>query len=528
MIRIKLLIVFCLFANGMLFSQITVISQSEFGGSSYDDFEIILKTEDNGFLIGGSSSSGISGNKTEPSMGAEDYWVLKLDGTENIIWQNTIGGAGNDYLEVVLETLDGGFILGGTSDSDISGDKSEDSRGLEDYWVLKLDAVGEIQWQRTIGGSQSDRLSSIVLHDDGGFILAGTSNSDISGEKTENSNGGEDYWIVKIDPTGSIEWQNTIGGNMDDMIAGISNLTESSDFIIAGSSESDISGDKDENAIGLEDYWILRIDDQGNIVWQETVGGGLEDVLTSVRQMSNGTILLGGDSYSGISGDKDEPNIGSGTDFWVVNLDSQDGSILWQNTIGGNLGDHLKVIKENENGEIFLSGYSFSDISGDKTEDRIGMFDNWIVNIDSEGTVNWDKTLGGDDTEFGNDILLLGGTTFYVACTSFSGISGDKTLPTFGGGDFWLVKLELVLGIVDQATTLNLSLYPNPTKDILTIQNQNDLVIESVSLYDTLGRKVMDGINATESIDVSNLTTGIYFIHIATDSGIVTKKVIKE
>ncbi|QQR96355.1 MAG: hypothetical protein IPJ93_07005 [Bacteroidota bacterium] len=147
--------------------------------------------------------------------------MVKLDASGNIQWQNTIGGSFLDYLNCMQQTSDGGFILAGSSQSAISGDKTEDSQGGSDYWVVKLDAFGNIQWQNSIGGNSDDYLTSIQQTIDGGYILGGYSNSGISGDKTENYQGLYDYWVVKLDATGNIQWQNTIGGNSWDELISI-------------------------------------------------------------------------------------------------------------------------------------------------------------------------------------------------------------------------------------------------------------------------------------------------------------------
>ncbi len=117
------------------------------------------------------------------------YWIVKTDALGNIQWQKTIGGSEEDYLQSIQQTSDGGYILGGVSNSNISGDKTENSIGGYDYWIVKTDASGNIQWQNTIGGNNHEEFWSIQQTSDGGYILGGTSNSDISGDKTENSIG---------------------------------------------------------------------------------------------------------------------------------------------------------------------------------------------------------------------------------------------------------------------------------------------------------------------------------------------------
>src|SRR5688572_20099714 len=129
-----------------------------------------------------------------------------------IEWQNTIGGNSYDQLSSIQQTSDGGYIMGGFSTSTISGDKTEDIIGWDDYWIVKSDPAGNILWQNTIGGTSSDRLYSIRQTADGGYILGGSSFSDSSGDKSENCIGDEDYWIVKTDSIGNVQWENTIGG----------------------------------------------------------------------------------------------------------------------------------------------------------------------------------------------------------------------------------------------------------------------------------------------------------------------------
>jgi len=159
---------------------------------------------------------------------------------QEIEWQNTIGGSGRDISTVIQKTTDGGYLLGGVSQSNISGDKTEDSQGLEDYWLLKLDSMGNIQLQKTIGGNMEDDLMSVQQTTDGGYILGGYSQSDISGDKTENSQGDYDYWVVKLDTIGNIQWQNTIGGNNQEFLNSIQQTTDGG-YILGGMSQSDVS-----------------------------------------------------------------------------------------------------------------------------------------------------------------------------------------------------------------------------------------------------------------------------------------------
>ena len=278
----------------------------------------MVETDDGGFLLGGYSLSGISGDKTEASIGY-DYWIIKIYSNGNLLWQNTIGGSGNDLLFDVEATDDGGFLLGGYSDSDLSGDKTEDGRGGYDYWVVKVNALGAQEWQRTLGGSSNDYLFSLAPSGDGGFLLGGYSDSELSGDKVETGPGGFDYWILKLDASGNEVWQNTIGGSLDDYLFSIAPSTDGS-YLLGGHSQSGISGDKTDASRGDFDYWAVEVDASGSIAWQTTIGGSMAENLRSATATTDGGYLLGGYSSSGISGDKTEESLGS-NDYWIVRLE---------------------------------------------------------------------------------------------------------------------------------------------------------------------------------------------------------------
>ncbi|MBK7853915.1 MAG: hypothetical protein IPJ79_02535 [Bacteroidetes bacterium] len=403
-------------------------------GSGGDNLSAIQQTSDMGYILGGLSLSNTSGDKTEDNLdttlSSPDYWIVKTDSAGNIQWQNTIGGSGNDQLHSLQQTTDGGYILGGYSSSNISGDKTELSNGGFDYWMVKTDAVGSIQWQSTIGGNNDDYLKYIRQTIDGGYILGGYSNSNISGDKAENCIGNNDYWIIKTDATGNIQWQNTIGGNRRDELRSIQQTTDGG-YILGGYSQSNISGDKTENNLGsgspiTGDYWVVKIDAIGNIQWQNTIGGSLDDALCLIEQTSDGGYILGGYSYSNLSGDKTE-NSNGWYDYWIVKTDFA-GSIQWQNTIGGSNLDYLYSVKQTPDGGYILGGFSDSDISGDRTEIGNAGFDYWIIKTGSTGNLQWQNIIGGN----GDDILLpsieqTDDGSYILGGYSTSNIGGDKT-----------------------------------------------------------------------------------------------------
>ncbi len=412
--------------------------QNTIGGSGGDYLFSVQQTFDGGYILGGRSNSGISGDKTEGSQGDYDYWIIKLDAIGNIVWQKTIGGNGQDALSSIQQTFDNGYILAGASYSGISGDKTEGSQGRNDFWVVKLDTAGNILWQNTIGGSDYDFYPSIQQCPDGGYILGGKTYSGISGDKIEANHGSTDYWIIKLDTVGNIMWQNTIGGSGSDEFSSIG-LTKDGGYIIAGSSNSGISGDKTENPQGSYDYWVIKIDSSGNIIWQNTIGGSEYDWNPSIQQCTDGSYILGGSSWSGISGDKAEA--AQENDYWIIKLDSA-GNIIWQNTIGGNNRDELNSICQIKNGGYILGGQSNSGVSGDKTEASQGDYDYWVIKLDSIGNIEWQNTLGGSagDQLYSVEQTAEGG--YILAGSTGSGLSGDKTEASQGGGDYWIIKIS--------------------------------------------------------------------------------------
>jgi hypothetical protein len=406
--------------------------QKTIGGSGGDNFTCISLTKDSGFIIGGYSNSDKSGNKLENSKGGYDFWILLLKNKGAIPVQKTIGGNSTDQLSAVEQTTDGGYILGGTSSSNISGDKTENSKGADDYWIVKLDSNGNIQWDKTIGGNSYDKLKTIKQTNDGGYIAGGYSQSDMSGDKTENTRGFYDYWIVKLDANGNIQWDKTMGGGYTDQLNDIIQ-TNDDGYLLGGYSQSPISGEKTQSSRGLDDYWIVKLDNAGNIQWDKTYGGTGYDRLSAMVPSPDGGYLLGGNSDSDESGEKMQNSRGR-NDYWIVKTDNL-GQVEWSNTYGGRLHDNLSSIEPTSDGGYMLVGNSASDIYGEKTENTRGIYDYWIIKLSSNGTIQWDKTIGGSQTDLGTKIKEIGRNRYIVAGYSESGIGGDKTEGSKGGYD---------------------------------------------------------------------------------------------
>jgi len=509
----------------------SILWQRTIGGSDKDLIYTINKTTDGGIILGGFSRSDISGDKTENPIGVYDFWIIKLDNNQNIEWQNTIGGTADDRPYYITQTMDGGYIVGGISLSNTSGDKSEDCLGFVDYWIVKLNASGNIEWENTIGGGvmgeiDYEVLESIIQTSDGGYIIAGSSDNDISGDKTENSKGRVDYWILKIDHAGHIQWQKTIGGSSFDAIYDIS-ATNDGGFVLIGTSDSNISGDKTENSKGFSDFWVIKFDASNVMEWQKTIGGSNVDQGYRIKQTLDGGYILGGSSRSDISGDKTENSFGD-LDLWVVKIDNV-GTIEWQKTIGGSDEDRLTTITPTVDGGFLAGGFSKSNISGNKTENSIGEEDYWIVKINNVGIIEWQNTIGGHNgdvlfSSFQTDEggLILGGY-------SVSNISGDKTENSKGLSDFWIIKHAQTLGLEENPFATEITLYPNPAKNTLLLNTQ-DKTIDQVNIYTMAGSKVLqlDVGTVSPTVDVSSLSSGVYYVQLYSGENVALKKFVKE
>jgi len=268
------------------------------------------------YLIGTTSDSPISlpyGVKTAPNYGSSDFWLLRIEPTHGgLIWDRTFGGSDEDVLASLCATEDGGVLLGGSSWSPSSGNKTAPHRGFFDYWVVKVDGDGNKQWDKSYGGSGDDRLSDMVPTGDGGFLLAGSSGSPADGTKTAGTFGYDDYWAVRIDKDGNVLWDHNFGGAGEERFVRVLKTTDGG-FLLGGPSNSDSSGNKTAPAIAGgscpysqcdNSYWIVKVDGNGNKQWDQIYGGTGEDMLTCMLATQDGDYLLAGYSDSKADGNK--------------------------------------------------------------------------------------------------------------------------------------------------------------------------------------------------------------------------------
>lgn len=431
-----LLIALSLF-SGRLYCQ-DLLWENTIGGSDQDWLNHSFQNQQGNYVFSGYSYSDISGDKTEASRGAGDFWILETDPQGDILWQKTLGGNGQDAIVATLELDAQVYVMAGESYSGVSGEKTQPVWGDRDLWLVKMDAQRNIVWQQNYGGTGIETLFDIISTSDGGFLVSSYSDSPISGEKTTETFGGTDLWLLKLDRDGQLEWQQSFGGDGNELFGKLLE-TGKGTFLLSATSYSGATGNKTEPSRGQSDGWILELDSQGNILWQRTIGGTSADAMMDVIPALDGGYILAGESSSGIGGDKSVPRKAA-TDLWVIKIDPQ-GNILWQNTYAGDVGEWFSAIVPSTSGYL-LSAMSYSGTGNDKTEPSRGDRDYWMLKIDLEGAVCWDKTLGGSSVDQPMDAFEDSEGNFIVGGWSDSEASGDKTENSNGGRDFWITKID--------------------------------------------------------------------------------------
>ncbi|PVX25130.1 MAG: hypothetical protein CW691_05540 [Candidatus Bathyarchaeum sp.] len=355
-----------------------------YGGTAYDCAYTLVGTSDGGFALAGETNSF--------GAGESDFWLVKTDESGNMEWNHTYGGSGVDYAFGLVETSDGGFALAGLTYSFGVGDS--------DFWLVKTDANGNVQWNQTYGGSGTDYAYDLVETSDGGYAIAGETRSFGAGE--------EDFWLIKTDGSGNMEWNQTYGGTRFEYGGALVELSDGG-FALAGGSDS--FGD------GSYDFCLIKTDEFGALQWNKTYGGSGYDVDSSLVQTSDGGFALSGLTFSFGAGD---------ADYWLIKTDS-DGNMQWNHTYGGAGTDYNDGLVETADGGFALAGMQFSF--------GVGESNLWLVKTDASGNMQWNQTYAGAGFSYnGGGLLELSDGGFALA--------GETRSLGAGDADFWLIKTD--------------------------------------------------------------------------------------
>jgi Secretion system C-terminal sorting domain len=504
---------FSCFFNSLYAQNPTLVWAKTYGGSKIDLPNAIAVTKDNKYLVAGWTTS----NDLDVGMlrGLSDAWLLKLDENGNILWKKTYGGSDNDGINAISQTLDNGFILVGSTNSS-NGDVVE-NKGGSDCWIIKIDSLGSIQWQKTIGGSKDESLWSVFQTQNGDYIMGGYSTSN---DKDFPQNAGlEDMWILKLNNQGTLIWKKRIGGSKYDLLSQITNIDDKT-FAIAARTDS-----QDGDMVGALGDFSVKMDSSGNIVWKKSFGyynegSGLKE-LYGVTTSKNNMVHVG---MKIVERGTPPPKLSYSWDFLITKSDTA-GNRLWSKHFGGTESERAKSIQALSNGDLLISGSAQSDdldVTGHN-----GGIDFWVIRIDSLGNLKNANCYGGSQEDQGYaSVLDKQGNLIVVGYST----SSNGTFPQNRGSyDFALIKLKYGLtGTVKTENDVDITVYPNPVEEELRIETPLS-ILPVFRLYDVAGKliyqsKISENI---KTIDMHNLPQGFYMLTYQLGNKYHTKKIFK-
>lgn len=408
-----------------------IVFVKTFGGSKNDVAKSVVKTPDGGYAILGSTQSNDAdiSSKTDDSF---DFLLLKFSEEDTLEWSKTYGGSDDDRGEDLIVTNDGGFALLGYSKS-IDGNLTTNA-GAQDFWMIKTNATGTLLWQKNFGFSGADYGTVLIQTRDNGYLLTGVLDVTASGgqgnAKTTQKHAGGDVWAVKLDAAGNLEWSKFYGGSFTETPFG---LIETSDngYIIAASSDSDdfnITNNK-----GNYDFWILKINNKGALIWQKNFGGSEIDEPWAITSSDDGNFIIVGDTRST---DQDISNNNGAADVWMLKISSE-GNFISENTIGGSSFDVGRAIAKTHENHFLIAGSSRSSNNGFSNQ---GQNDALILETDRNKKLLWQKTIGGSEIDFFYDVIQLNNNSI-IAVGETSSANAD-VLSNKGFSDVLIVKLN--------------------------------------------------------------------------------------
>lgn len=358
-----------------------------YGGSLNEIGKAVVATPDGGFAVLGSAQS-LDGDLEGKGDNSFDFWLLRFDAQGNLLWEETYGSSGDDRGTDLVLRPEGGFVLTGSRESTIDGIESSN------LWILAVDEMGTLLWDKTFGFAGTDFGTCLVATPDGGYAVTGVLDVTASqgqGNKLRKHAGG-DYWVLKLNAEGELIWQNYFGGLQTDTPFAIA-LASDGGFFVAGSSDSEDS-DISENR-GSYDAWLVKLSANGQLLWERSYGGSQMDTAYDMAVSENGNIVLVGDTRSS---DQQILQNKGGADLWYWRLNAE-GELIEQKTFGGSDFDVGRSLHALSNGLWLLSGSSRS-LDGD-LENNKGQNDAWTFVWDSKNNqIIWRQTVGGSRIDF--------------------------------------------------------------------------------------------------------------------------------
>ncbi|CAN5536472.1 hypothetical protein BH11BAC1_BH11BAC1_06450 [soil metagenome] len=517
-----------------IFSQPPAVQwQKLYGGSGTDGFSDGINTLDGGFIfVGGTNSNDgdVNGNH-----GGIDVWIVKVDSSSNIQWQRCYGGTSNESAMGIDTTTDGGYIIEAytqSNDGDVTG-----YHGGNDYWILKIDNIGSLIWQKCLGGTEYEIPGSVHPTNDRGYIVGGvtlSNDGDVSG--LHGTLGNFDFWVLKLDSAGFIQWQRCLGSYSPEERCKVI-LSKDNKFVASGFSSGNNDGDVTCFQHGSGDYWVVKLDTNGAIINQNCFGGSGGDQGYTIALCKDGGFIIGGASNSS---DGDVTGIHGVNpyrpDYWILKTDSLL-NLQWEKCFGGSDIEIPTTIRQTNDSGYIVTGWTDSN-DGNVTGNHSTGFapDFWTVKLDRYGNFEWQRASGGIESETENSIIQTIDSGYLIIGGTLS-TDGDLTgISNHGNGDAWIMKLfpssteipSIVGNFIgfdsyfDINHNLALNFYSNFDESIQVI------------LYEITGRilisqtlVVTEGLN-TMKVCAGEQSKGMYIVSLVTKRGSVKKKVIMD
>ncbi len=466
-----------------------------------------------------------------------DWWLLKLDSLGNKIWDKDFGSPGTnvDVPFAILEESDSVIYIGGGIGG--GGDMTQQSRGGTDAWLVKINGDGELLWDYRYGTYDSDGITTAIRTSDKGFLLGIQTAAGIDGDKSQNNwdpgGGTLDYWVVKTDSNGNKEWDKRYGGTSQDFLNQVVQTLDGG-YLLGGTSLSDSTGDKSMKLYNPDhsDWWVVRINASGNKIWDRRYGGTDEDDLDHVIPLKDGSFILQGFSASDtLIGDKTAETYG----FWMIKIDSN-GNKIWDKTIGPGTLIPGTLQQTKDNG-FLISGNTFLGAVLDKTEPNLGTNQTWIVKTDSLFNKEWDKTIFTPGSELGY-VVEASDNCYLVSNSSWNlgGYKTQPSWGAYSE-DYWVMMfcMSPFNSVSELNDECLFGVYPNPfSSDVSFAVNKMALNYFAFTLYDLTGQKVLSiqesGLSSSyvKNLDLSYLRSGVYLLVGQIDGQRIFKRVIKQ
>ncbi len=447
-------------------AQLPIYWSKNIGGSDNDNRAIMQLTPDGGSILLGNCKSS-DGDLNFPGHGGTEIVIMKMDRCGNMQWKKKYGGSGSDLGYSLILTPDGGYAFGGMTDSK-DGDVSGVHGNAFDWWIVKIDATGAIQWKRTIGGSNTDIGGFIAAHSNGNIIVLGHTTStdgDLLGVPAPgNASGptGVDAWVTCLDNTGNTLWQKKVGTTGSD-VTGQVIISPDGAIVACGTTPANASLPSN---LQFANAWVFKMDiNTGNIIWNKNFGGSKNEGAYTITANASGELIVGGSSTSS-DGDV-TVNYGD-ADAWLLKLSSA-GDLLWQLPIGGTSMDRSWDVAVLPDQSVLLCGQTFSTDASFLTS--YGQDDAFFACVSNSGQLLWKQHYGGSLSDILFNIRPLNENVFMA-----SGISGSSDHDLTGNqglADLWLVKFKVkplvsVDTAICQGSMINNTIIMNDTTTLLT------------------------------------------------------------